>query len=374
MAIPLIPFAGLALGALGSLSLLAIQGLLQDRSFGNDPSLPEPEPQIPPFELPFEGGQCSGLEYRIGYSYEQYGSNGDLIASATVLPENGVSIFGAISSIETYSPSPSFSGNGIIVTGRDSVGSVFSARQAFNFPQAGIRNELISTTVVLASGQPDNCGNLPNPNDPIPPSTGGGNLAPIVDAPVEVYGGLPVFSFAALLAALKTIADAIGVIGDVLEGVRKIGDAINKIREILDEFLNGEKDKNKKERDKRKVSTGAWREMLEDGGFGVEKFTAQEIEYSPFQLQIEIEEFPSTVSRRLGVKSPTYAHLEPIGWVFLRSSNGGYSEPIPLRYLRNSISLNEDTNGVSYSFRENPLVKAKCRVWWSSDPEVTGNI
>lgn len=362
MAVPLLAVAGLGLQALTLLTLLALDDQERAREFENGNSLPNPEPSQPPFAPPFEGGQCL-IQYTIALRVRQF-EDGGLINTQTIGHGNSQVYFGAIRSIQPAIRANGDEFNGYKVADNENNGAprVRTFGTGFSTYDPPLDVQIDQIEILPANNDPDNCGDVPNPNTPLPPSGGGGSLAPIDDGALPVaYGAPPLLTAGGLLAALRAIADAIEAAADILEGINRIGEAINKLRELFQE-------KEKENPRKRSVSAGGWRDMPVDGGFGTAKYTAVGIEYSPYQLQIEIKEFPSTVSRRLGVNSPAFAHLEPIGWIFLRSANGGYSEPVPLRYLRNSISLTEDTTGVSFSFRENPQTVAQCRVWYSSPP------
>lgn len=362
MAIPLIPVAALALGALSTLSLLAIQNLLQDRSFDDDPVLSPPSSQLPPFVPPFVGGQCVGATYVIQYRYRQINSDGSVFLERFNTFSNSNIYRGDIASITVVSLKNGDSVNGVRVAHRDSSGNrIFANVPVGNTFFTG-DSVLSDVQVQRTGGLPDNCGDVPNPNDPIPPSVGGGNLAPLPDDDPElVYAGAIVAPALGYLATLAAIAAAIKAAADTLDGIKKIGEAIDELRKLLEE--------NEKEKPKnRTLWNSPWVSLSVDGGIFIPLNQIGDVKLYPYQIQIEIEAFPSTCSRRLGIASPSFAHEEPIGWVFPRSANFGYSESVAIRFLRNSISINQDTNGISYSFRENPSVKAKMRVWYSSDP------
>lgn len=362
MAIPLIPVAGLALGALASLSLLAIQNALQDRTFGNDPILPPPNPQIPPYTPPFTGGQCVGETYYTAYRVRQFQGGNLINTSFRTFPQTEM-VRGAVRGISSASIDNGDPVNGAKLVDTAPDGSERVRFAGFGFSNAPNVDVVVDQIELQYQGVgTDNCGNLPNPNPPIPPFVGGGNLLPVPNENPEVYhAGAIVPVLSGILAALAAIASAIGTIGNVLDGIRAIGDAIGKIREWLEE-KEKEKPKN------RTIWAGRWSSMEIEGGTDLITQLIDGQVLSPYQVQIEIERFPVTCSRKLGINSPSFAHLEPLGYLFPRSANGGYSEVIPIRFLRNSASINEDTRGLSWSFRENPLVKARFRVWYSSAP------
>lgn len=148
------------------------------------PRLPSP----PAPGIPFTGGQCAGVRYRISGTYDVEHVGTDDSRGLTFVAQDR---FGPISGIRIESGTPLVGGsNGIVLSHRDSSGNPIQTvvASAGGFPNYKIAN-LRNVTVVRQDGQPDNCGNLPAryPDTPVPTRP---QLE--VNVPIEVRPGVTV--------------------------------------------------------------------------------------------------------------------------------------------------------------------------------------
>ncbi len=251
---PLLPFAAGALEALGVITPYALAGLLLAREFGGDkPSASPPVAVQPPFTPQFQGGQCP---VRYVATVTVYNPALEITDTRQIL-----SLAGFRSAITILAPEGEGDCRFRYLTGRLSDPSSLYEETPFIGGPLGLKlrkngvlltPQIVSVAVIRLDGQPDNCGNLSNPNSPVPPSVGGGALAPLDrNAPELVYGGIPPLTAGGILAALKAIAAAIGTVNDAIDGIKKIGDGLGKIAD----FLAG---KEKKVPANREVLAGAW--------------------------------------------------------------------------------------------------------------------
>lgn len=349
-----------------------------DRDSPPASTVPSPTANQPPFTPNFEGGQCLGNASQ-GYfvAITRY-FNPDLqeeFVNPNPVPFGIATQCPAGQAVDSITPflDPPFSGITIGMSG----GSLITVRplpfgNSFcSQPITNISYQLYLYDYAQNIPIPDGCGNIPNPNPIVPINQDGGDIYFIgdEDEPEDGFDPSPILTAGAILAGLLAIANAIKGIGDALQGIQKIGEALEKIAELLQ---RNERDRSKGEKEKgdnRGFAFGDWYELPIDGGFGLKRITRNGKEYSPYQVQILFKKFPVTCSRRLGVNSVSFAHLEPIGWIFPRSVTRGFYEPMPVRYLNTIMLLPTDCDGFSFSFRENPSIDGKIRIIYSFPPE-----
>lgn len=217
----------------------------------------------------------------------------------------------------------------------------------------------------------DNCGDLPNPNPPLPVDIGAfGSLNPDGGGDGElVYAGLPVLTVGGILAALRAIADAISVIGDVLDGINQIGEALKKLTDLLKELFDGKKDDDKAKPKYRRYSVGEWFDLRGiDGLISTTPITLGGVEAIPYKVQIVVKEFPPSSSRILGVKSPSISiDTLPLFYLLLQEDDYGVTAVKPIRTLNSSTSIPPFHRGIFWNFRLNPSINAKYRLFYQTE-------
>lgn len=342
------------------------------------PALTPPRPNQPPFAPPFTGGQCRGNASE-GYwviitRYFNPNTDEEYINPNPVPFGSGYQAPAAVAVDDISIVDTGFFQSVRIVysNGRVETNSFQFGNSSGDIPISNFSVILVLYDYALNRSVPDNCGDLPNPNPIVPIDRDGGDLYFIGDDddPDDKYDPNGLITAAAILAGLAAIAAAIKGVADSLSGIQKIGEALEKIAELLKKLTDRNDEEDKKDPDKRGVSFGEWFELPIDGGFGLKPITKGEKEYTPSQVQFLFEKFPSTCSRRVGDKSPSWANYEPIGWAMPRSVTRGYYEPIAIRYLNNIVPLPRDCDGFSFSFRENPSIEGKVRIIYSYEPEL----
>lgn len=375
----IIPALGVGLAVASGVAAFVAAKKYLDRELVPLIQVPPPAANQPPFVPDFEGGQCTGglsEGYWIAITRYFNPNNGQEYVNPNPVPfgtARQVPVGVAVDDIRTYL-NPPFTGINYFLSNGNVIndpllpfGNSFGEERITN-----ISYQLYLYDYAIDEIVPDECGDRPNPNPVIPINEDGGDIVFIGDddEPEDGFDPVPLITGAAIVAALAAIAAAIKGVADSLSGIRKIGEALEKIAELLDKWDKDKNEEDKKKPDKRGFSLGEWYELPIDGGFGIKKITKGEKEYTPYQVQFQFKSFPSTTSRRVGVKSVSFANLEPIGWCMPRSVTLGFYEPVPIRYLNTIIPLPDDCDGFSFSFRENPDVEGKVRIIYSFDPEL----
>jgi len=330
-------------------------------------------PIAPPFAPPFSGGQCP-VAYNISFDYfvERDPIGLSLTLNGNVIGGfSGDGTFGALGSPIVTRPTES---TWDIRIPCRSFGGVSYERSIASGGTSNVVDVRITRfEVSRTDGLPDNCGDLPNPNPPFPLSANAfssGNGDDGTDGEI-VYAGLPVLSAAALVAALKLLAEAIAAAADALEGVRKIGEALKGIIDLIDELLNGKKEKDKENPKNRRYSVGAWRAMTTiDGLIPTTAITLDGKIALPYKVQVVIKEFPNTSSRILGVLSPSLSiDSLPLFYLLLQEDDFGISAVKTIRTLNSSTSIPPFHRGVFWNFRLNPQMEGKYRLFYQTEPE-----
>lgn len=323
---------------------------------------PVTEPIQEPYEPPFTGGQCLAAEY----SVQLRNTFGYVDGRSDTFQNLTVGTFGKIRGTRVSEDRLS----GFLLaagqTGTPTDIEVASAGGAF-FVRAV---DIVSLTRV---GGIDNCGDLPNPNPALPPSANGygsGNPDDGMGGDI-VYAGLPVLSAAALIAALKLLADAISAVADALDGIRKIGEALKGIIDLLKELLDGKKEDDKEKPKNRKYSVGQWSSMTQtDGLIETKPITLDGKIALPYKVQVVIKEFPNTSSRILGVLSPSISiDSLPLFYLLLQEDDFGITAVKTIRTLSSSTSIPPFHRGVFWNFRLNPQMEGKYRLFYQTEPE-----
>lgn len=318
MAFPLLP---------ATLGLIAAGLAALDYFLPPEPANPAPPtfPIAPPFEPPFEGGQCTGVIYLFDLS-----RNGNVVQSFSSLGGQFNFYFNSENTAFGISTS---GGNTPLI---DAIG---------NFPEYSITN------IRRQDGQSDNCGNLPNPNPPYP--IGGTGLAdspePNLDEGAEpLVEGLVPANLAALLAAALAAMQAAESIAALAAA---LADAIRAIKDVIDELKPENRDRNKS---KFKFDFG---EIQKDGYL---KFygTNNNPNFEAIYLDILFTEEPIGIGKYFGSKSPNRYIYDRLGYIAFVSPSLGVMEVRELEFYRCSLSIPKDCVGFFYHLGLNGAIKA----------------
>ena len=322
-----------------------------------------PSEQISNWSPPFNGGQCSGVMYRV--------QGIDIVTNEPSPNSFDVTVPGKIGAPSSITQS-GFTFYGFTYNN----GSQFYNRGGANW--YGIGKDVVGvtiTSVTRADGLPDTCGNIPNPSPQptLPYEQGGANAAnPYNSNQLDtVYEGLPLALPTNLLGVLAGLASLIGGALDALDGIKKIGDAIGTIQKLLGLLL---KDKERRDRANpifKKKLIGFWREIVDDDGYISFNQIPIGLKFAiPYAIQIVVESFPSTASRLLGTKSPDIgSDPYPLFYLQLQNNSFGIREVVHVRSLNSFHYLDSLDRGCFYNFRQNPECKAKFRVFYEIETD-----
>lgn len=338
-----------------------------------------PIEQISNWQPPYQGGQCATLyRFKISATY----TTGTLYAGSALAfsqlqaqplsdaeARQGSGYMGAMGNWQFSNQKNAFGTASTLLLSNGIQTIQWQANTNGDFSGASI------TWVERVDGQPDSCGNLPNPNPQptLPYGQGGANAANPYDSNQlnTVYEGLPLALPTNLLGVLAGLAGVIGGALDALDGIKKIGDAIGTIQKLLDLLL---KDKERRDRANpifKKKLIGFWREIVEEDGYISFNQIPIGLKFAiPYAIQIVVEGFPSTASRLLGTKSPDIgSDPYPLFYLQLQNSSFGIREIIHVRSLNSFHYLDSLDRGCFFNFRQNPDCKAKFRIFYEIETD-----
>ncbi len=320
------------------------------------PDAPSTEAVGEPYTPPFEGGQCDAA-----YTYTVFA-----IRISNGLPESfgNRSTSGAISSIEPFNNNPVL-GSGIRVTSGGATATVNA--------NAGFYRDFYISNIVRSDGQPDGCGNLPNPNEPPSPSSDGlANSAPpdladddlvIEGSPIVPYNPLSA-ALAALLAALKAasdLKDAIDFIGDMLD---KIGKGIDEVKDWLD-------DKNKDPSSGKDIKRHDYGSIRKDGFLRL--FPNGEANgFTPEYLDLQLLSIPIGYGKYFGNLSPHFYRFKSLGYISFVSPSFGNLQTVEIEFSRCSINVPPNAYGFFYHLGLENAIRANVSLFYSIDKPVEG--
>ena len=317
------------------------------------PSLiaPKPSPVSVPLPLPYLGGQCVGFRYAILVT----------IADSGVFNGFQSGVSGVLGEIRSITKRQEANGFGTIV-----------------FEGSNNDPRIIMTSVLFANlswrvdsiarldGQPDNCGNVPNPvsSPPIPDdglfkpnnpyitdSNDVVNPAAIVLAPAlplvlvaAITGG-----YMAAMAAAKAASDALEAVKKIAEGLESLKKLWDKLQEFLDEW---EKSRPKK----RDITRQTYGRIEGDGA--LDFFAPNSTKVEAIQLDIIVTNIPIGFGRYFGSMSPSRYRYRELGYIAFYSVNQGILEVHSLQFKRNTLQIPPLAVGFIYHFGLDNQIKA----------------
>lgn len=292
-----------------------------------------------PYTPPFIGGQCSTL-YTLNVTAKQI-SNGQRISFGNQF------VNGPVQSITPFTNNPTL-GNGITIRAAG-VDTVVNGNAAF-FEDFRAENP------IRYDGQPDNCGNVPNPN-PTPPISSDG----IATSDPPDFSGAAVNGIVTgtALAADGTAAagedgqddftdagalaptDIAGAIGKIAAGLSKVLFLLQKINELIDLL---KKLFNKDNKSSFSYNFG----NLRYDGFIRLQSEPPTASITPLYLDLQATAIKVGASKYFGEKSPNYYNREPIGYIHFVSPTFGVLSTHEIRFSRTSIPIPSLAYGFFY--------------------------
>lgn len=289
-----------------------------------------------PYTPPFTGGQCY-TTYNMVYSVPR--------TDGTVNPEGATtSIAGRI--VGSYKDI-----NGVGVEIQPSPGgAIFKVPFLGAATAVSVRIDSLSR----ADGQPDNCGDLPNPNPPPSPASDGLAFAEPPDFSGAAVEGIVNGTALAVDGSAGLIEDAgedfvdAGALAPIAiaDALVKIAAGLAKLVEVLG-LLNDLIDLLKKLFNKDNKSSFSYNfGNLRYDGFVRLQSEPPSSNITPLHLDLQTTTVKIGASRIFGEKSPNYYNREPVGYIHFVSSTFGVLSSHEIRFARTSIPI----PGLAYGF------------------------
>ena len=301
---------------------------------------PKPSPFATPYSPPFTGGQCPDGQYRVYVNIQPAGQ----FPSQTFVTE-----IGKVLGLARGLPAPD---DGLMVAFLKSDGTTVYKRiiRDSTTPAQIDRIERLNGL--------DNCGNISNPNPPIPiaddglfspnnpvigDENGTVNPAAIVLSPaaplILIGGGLA--AAAAAAAAAQAASDALAAIKKVAESL----DALKKLWEKLQEFLEEWEKDRPKNRDIVRQTYGSI-----EGDGAIDFYPLSNKNFTAIQVDIVVTEVPLGFGKYFGSMSPSRYRYRELGYISFYSINKGIIETHSIQFKRSSLAIPKTAVGFIYHF------------------------
>lgn len=310
------------------------------------PSAPSTEPIGEPYTPPFEGGQCP-----VNYAVDIIGTRRDTGLSEK-LDTRG--IMGAISSVEQTVASGVRT---LTVTG--SQGILSTQRQDSIYSNLGIAN------IRRTDGQPDNCGNLANPNPPPPIASDGLANSPAIETDDDdpLVQGAPIVVIPPLGSVLANIIAAVKAATDALAAVKGIADAINAIADTIRGIKDWLDDKNKDDRTKKTLFVHNYGSVRKDGFLRLYP-SGEANGFEPVYIDLQLLSIPIGYGKYFGDLSPNFYKFKPLGYISFVSPSFGTLETVEIEFTRTSINVPENAFGFFYHLGLENVIRANVSLFY----------
>ena len=314
---------------------------------------PKPTTLSPTYVPPFTGGQCP-VNYDVTYQIYRTDLEGnEYTAGASTLQ-----FLGAIGNIRVVKGAMTSSNGLVSISFSLETGAGLRGLSATNSTTGtGISNGRgVVLSVSRSDGQPDNCGNLGNPNPPpsiaddglfnptnphIADDNGTLNPAAIVLAPAFplVLVSAIAAGYAAAMAAAAAASDALAAVKKIAEGLDALKTLWDKLKEFLDEW---EKNRPKK----RDIVRQTYGQILGDGA--LDFFPNNNTKFQAIQLDVIITNIPIGFGRYFGSLSPSRYRFRELGYIAFYSVNQGILSTHSIQFKRTSYQIPELAVGFIY--------------------------
>lgn len=328
------------------------------------PSLlaPKPSPLSSPYTPPFTGGQCITI-YKVQYTLYRT----DIDGVETIQEQGEQNLQGGILGVQVdVGTVVNASGGRSLTWFIKRTGGLSFAANISGSTGRFISGRGIITSVVRLDGQPDNCGNIPNPSSPpsipddglfkpnnpyITDSDDVVNPAAIVLAPALPLVLVPLISsaIAAALSAARAAATALEAIQKVAEALEGLAELWKKLKEFLDEW---EKNRPKK----RDITRQTYGQILGDGA--LDFFAPNSKKAEAIQLDVIVTNIPIGFGKYFGNLSPSRYRYKELGYIAFYSVNQGILEVHSIQFKRNTLQIPPLAVGFIYHFGLDNQIKA----------------
>lgn len=337
--LPLLALGAYALGGLDYLRRLLL------------PPAPSTTGVSAPYVPPFLGGQCAGTTYNFTYTRtvvsSPFGGEGTSVDETRT--DLGNTVIGPIRGIEYgiyegYSNFRILHSGGILVA--KSGGGKYPANSAYGPTSYSFSNIVFTPE----SGQPNNCGNLENPNASPSPSTDGlaDSGSPNLDNSDVVLAGLPVVAIPNFLPALLAALNAARQALNALDAIKSIADAIEAISDLLKNLKDGlDKDKEKDDEGNKEISRYNFGSISSDGYLRLYPASGLQKKKAVY-LDLQVLSFPIGYGKYFGRKSPHFYRFKSLGHIAFTSPTFGVMEVRSIEFSRTSFPIPDNATGFYY--------------------------
>lgn len=316
---------------------------------------PKPISLVPPYNPPFNGGQCD-----VNYTVEYILYKTSLAGVETVQEQYQITALGRILGIEVAygADTPSNGKERVTWLLKRSSGSTLIAQIAGGGGVGLISGRGTVLSVARSDGQTDNCGNLQNPTPPpsipddglfkptnpyITDSDDVVNPSAIVLAPALplVLVTAILAGYSAAMAAAQAALSALDAIKKVAEGLDALKTLWGKLKEFLDEW---EKNRPKK----RDITRQTYGRIEGDGA--LDFFAPNSKKVEAIQLDVIVTNIPIGFGKYFGSMSPSRYRYKELGYIAFYSVNQGILEVHSIQFKRTTLEIPKLAIGFIYHF------------------------
>lgn len=312
------------------------------------PDAPETNPVAAPYTPPFTGGQCNTL-YAYDVTFLDV-SSGNRSAPITR------TIQGAITDVSPFNDRNGTAG--IDVTGA-------SGKQTESFGSNSFTRDYEVSNIRRVDGQPDNCGNLPNPNPSLPIASDGlaSSSAPVIDNDSPLVQGAPIVAIPPLAAIVANIVTAVKAAVDALAAAKSLADAIKAIADTINGIKDWLDDKNKDDPTKKTLFVHNYGRIRKDGFLRL--YPNGEVRgYQPVYLDLQLLSIPIGYGKYFGNLSPNFYRFKSLGHISFVSPTFGVLKTVEIEFSRTSVNIPENAFGFFYHLGLEDTIRANASLFY----------
>ena len=211
--------------------------------------------------------------------------------------------------------------------------------------------------VERVDGQPDNCGNLADPNPPPTIADDGlfvptnphiaddnGNLNPSAIVLAPFIPPLAILPF--VVGAYNAAVDAAKAATDVFNKVDKIIDVLDTLDNLLDKVNKDSDDKKKDNPKNRDIVRQTYGQILGDGA--LDFFPENNTKFQAIQLDVVITNIPNGFGKFFGSLSPHRYRYKELGYIAFYSVTQGILSTHSVQFKRTTYQIPELAVGFVY--------------------------
>jgi len=331
----MLPLAAAALG------LDFLRRLLQ-------PQAPNTTPVAAAYIPTFTGGQCEG-------GYTVFIRFTTLPSGTSSAPFQLGAVTGKITGVEAYNDRE----------GRSGI-EVKAGSQTLQFDVIATQGrDFVIDRFQRTNGQPDNCGDLPNPNPPpLVSSDGLADSAPLaVIEDEELVIGAPLVTIPSIGAIVAAIAAAVRVASDALAAIKELVNAIETIGEILDKIRDWIEDRDKDNDKKKSLYRHDYGSIRKDGFLRLYP-SGEQNGFSPQYVDLQLLSIPISYGKYFGNLSPNFYRFKSLGHISFVSPSFGVLSTHELEFSRISLTVPDNAFGFFYHLGLDDTIRANVSLFY----------